>query len=307
MDFDETDVYTVGTVPRYFFGINARPILFLFALRMRLVVVLLLALGAAWAVELSLSTRTLYVHSAPLAAPAAAQQLRVARSRLLEAGVQRLAVLTAEPQSSVPDAPSAIDALVASGVVDAAVVDVESDTQRTYPIAIACASIKQLAAARQICDTAVWINEQAAEDGLQPEGRGFLADAIIGDLANGVCYDVSGLVDALATAEAEVRNKQDRHEERSKEEGVGVGSKEEAEGVGSSGGGAGAATDVIRDGFAAGASVAASSPATERGTEPAPAAVQTHKFCMECGVKLPRTAKFCFECGASQPVLSGSS
>ena len=34
---------------------------------------------------------------------------------------------------------------------------------------------------------------------------------------------------------------------------------------------------------------------------PSSGSSRLHKFCMECGLKLPRSAKFCVDCGQKQP------
>ncbi|KAL3915585.1 MAG: hypothetical protein SGPRY_007165 [Prymnesium sp.] len=146
-------------------------------------------------------------------------------------------------------------------------------------------SLEECTIARQLGARVVLIHQDAAaEDAL--ERLGFVALGIIEDHTNAICASIADLPEALERAR-----------------GLGDESDDEPPDVFSerSGGRVWEAlsTEPLEAGADKDIGIASGAKAT-----PTPGSLsREHKFCVECGTKLPRTAKFCFECGYCQPQL----
>ncbi len=137
---------------------------------------------------------------------------------------------------------------------------------------VVCSDVKQLAQARRLGATTLWLNEEAAAE---EDGRGgYLAYAIVRDLADAV---VGGTDQLLLGAELAVRRfaETERRRRADEEESASAeGARDEPVMI-----------DVMAE-----------------ATAPEAGGVAT-KFCVYCGARLPTAARFCSECGEKQPAL----
>ena len=135
-----------------------------------------------------------------------------------------------------------------------------------------CATLKELAAVRRYGARTVWLNARAAAEQARNENEDtFLSDKITGDFADRVCSTWSQVPAALE----EVLALGPLLEESEPQERGPVGAW-------------------------APASVAPQPELEAEAPPPAAAPASDTKFCMFCGVKLPRRARFCSECGERQ-------
>jgi hypothetical protein len=213
---------------------------------------------------------------------------------LRAAGVQRVISLPIQ---------AALDmALIESGAVDAIVggdmPDVNSQVAalgQAHSTTAGCewwvhvaTRVNECAAASKLGARTIFLDPVVAgEDAF--EEMGYLALAIVEDLADATCSSLGDLPDALAAA-LDDSAPQDERTIRDMYSADHAGTEPSA-----------------NDATADEVTPLHDSPpliGTGGGLEGAPQGqTKQHKFCMECGVKLPRSAKFCSECGARQHPL----
>ncbi len=157
---------------------------------------------------------------------------------------------------------------------------------------------RSLVGAKRLGASTVWLNEEAAETVGNVEEGGWMGAAIVEDFADAVCGSLAALPDAVVAArraaaareagDAETGEAMEILERRLRRE------RAAAEW--------GARAGDVDAGLADGASSEAAAADASRG-QPLPAPDQpqaAHKFCIDCGARLPRRAKFCSECGGAQ-------
>lgn len=138
-------------------------------------------------------------------------------------------------------------------------------------------TFKEAVAAKRLGATTVWLSSAAAAAKGDVESMGYLGAAITGDFVNAVCGSPDALPAAVRAAQAAAAAREDA-------DAAGTRREMEAEAAGAAGPAAWAEPIDV-------------APAPSGGGGDAAA----HKFCMQCGARLPRSAKFCGECGARSP------
>lgn len=186
---------------------------------------------------------------------------------LRAAGVPRLAaVLPVDPDADT----ALVDAIPADEEELVAWIR-EGDTAQGW--VHICTTLKELVTIRKLGAKTIWLNAGAAA----AQSDDYVSASVVSDFADSVCADWDGLQPALEQVTEVIAGK------------AWFQALDVAQG---------AATPIV-DVYAPLADERAFKAATS------PAAPPQTKFCMECGVKLPRAARFCSACGQEQapPVL----